>query len=115
MQIGRFTPYDNLATSALAGPATPPPVQHAQPTTAAANQTDTKFGDVPPVPTPEARELVDRAAQRVDELIAQGRELHFTKDATTNRVVIQVRDLDGKVIKTIPPTKAMDILAGGEL
>ena len=31
---------------------------------------------------------------------------------STNRVVIEVRDLDGNVLKTIPPTKALDILSG---
>jgi uncharacterized FlaG/YvyC family protein len=116
MQIGRFTPYDSLATSVL-GTATLADADQAR-SKAAVNDggtTDTKIGEIPPAPTPQAREMVDRAAQRVDELRANNRELHFTKDEETNRVVIQVRDLDGKVIKTIPPSKAMDVMAGGEL
>jgi flagellar protein FlaG len=116
MQIGRFTPYDSLATSVL-GTATLAATDQTKPqaTVNDGGRADTKVGEIPPAPTPDARELVDRAAQRVDELRANNRELHFTKDAETNRVVIQVRDLDGKVIKTIPPSKAMDIMAGGEL
>ena len=30
-------------------------------------------------------------------------------------MVIEVRDLDGNVIKTIPPSKALDIMSGAEL
>ena len=117
MQIGRFTPYENLATSVLgaANSSVPPHTQQAPAKVDGGGETDTKLGDVPPAPTKEAREMVDRAAERVDEMRAQGRELHFSKDEETNRVIIQVRDLDGKVLKTIPPSKAMDIMAGGEL
>jgi len=70
---------------------------------------------VPPAPTAEAREMVDKAAERVQALHKQNRELHFTRDEASNRVVIEVRDLDGNVIKTIPPAKALDIMSGAEL
>jgi len=76
---------------------------------------DTLFDEIPPVPTPEARLMVDRAAERVQELQDQNRELHFSHDAVSNRVVIEVRDLDGNVIRTIPPAKALDIMSGEEL
>ena len=59
--------------------------------------------------------MVDRAAERVEELHADNRELHFSREEGTNRVVIEVRDLDGNVIKTIPPAKALDIMSGAEL
>jgi len=51
----------------------------------------------------------------VQELHKRNRELHFTRDESSNRVVIEVRDLDGNVIKTIPPAKALDIMSGAEL
>jgi flagellar protein FlaG len=41
--------------------------------------------------------------------------LHFSVDKATNRVVIEVRDLDGNVLKTIPPAKALDVMSGGAL
>jgi flagellar protein FlaG len=59
--------------------------------------------------------MVDKAAERVQELHTQNRELHFSRDEASNRVVIEVRDLDGNVIKTIPPAKALDIMSGAEL
>ena len=36
------------------------------------------------------------------------RELHFETDEETGRVIIQVRDLEGNVIRTIPPSDALD-------
>jgi flagellar protein FlaG len=119
MQIGRFTPYENLASSALAGAVGA--TQQLAPPEAAKRAVDgsqeegTIVGSVPPAPTEEARELVDRAAERVDELHAANRELHFSRDEESGRVIIEVRDLEGNVLKTIPPSKAMDILSGAEL
>jgi hypothetical protein len=112
VQIGRFTPYENLATHAPARPAAP---AQGAPAAPAARQVDTIVGDVPPVPTPKVRAEVERAADRVDELHSQGRELHFAQDPGSRRVIIEVRDLDGNVIKTIPPSKALHVMAGGEL
>ena len=112
LQIGRFTPYEQLtpATSAVP-PAAAAPAQVAK----GVEETGTIVGDVPPAPTPEARELVAKAAEVVEALHKSNRELHFSREEGTNRVVIEVRDLDGNVIKTIPPAKALDVLAGAEL
>jgi uncharacterized FlaG/YvyC family protein len=120
MQIGRFTPspYEQVAAATSShGPVAPVVAPAAvKPAAADADHTkDTILGDVPPAPTAEAREMVDQAAERVQELQKQNRELHFTRDEKSNRVVIEVRDLDGNVIKTIPPAKALDILSGAEL
>jgi flagellar protein FlaG len=59
--------------------------------------------------------MVDRAAERVQELQSDNRELHFSHDEDSGRVIIEVRDLEGNVLKTIPPSKALDILSGAEL
>ena len=54
------------------------------------------------------------AARVAEELRAQKRELHF--EATGNgRVIVQVRDLDGNVIRTIPPAKALEVASGASL
>ena len=109
IQIGRFTPYQALAASPLAGAATP-----ADPSRAAAGS-DTLLDSIPPAPTEEARQMVDRASEVVDDLYKNNRELHFSVDKSTNRVVIEVRDLEGNVLKTIPPAKALDVMSGGAL
>jgi flagellar protein FlaG len=118
LNIGRFTPYEHLATSVLGRavtPATQPQQAFASRGMAGVQSSDTIVGDVPPAPTPEARAMVDRAAERVDELRAQDRELHFSREKGTNRVIIEVRDLEGNVIKTIPPSKALNVMLGEEL
>ena len=114
LQIGRFTPYEHLATSALGRAVTPAPQQPVAERFVARVE-DTVVGEVPPAPTEEARAMVDRAAERVEQLHADDRELHFSREEGTNRVIIEVRDLDGNVIKTIPPSKALDIMSGAEL
>ena len=111
LQIGRFTPYEHLATSALGRAVEPAPPQ----ARFVAAVEDTIVGEVPPAPTAEARAMVDRAAERVEQLRADDRELHFSREEGTNRVIIEVRDLDGNVIKTIPPSKALDVMSGAEL
>jgi uncharacterized FlaG/YvyC family protein len=121
MHIGRFTPspYEQVAAATSSVGAVAPVTAPNAVKPAAADvdndNKDTILGDVPPAPTAEAREMVDQAAERVQELQKQNRELHFTRDEKSNRVVIEVRDLDGNVIKTIPPAKALDILSGAEL
>jgi flagellar protein FlaG len=69
------------------------------------------IGSTPPA---DVSEQVGAAAAVADELRASNRELHFSKDTTTGRIVVEVRDLDGNVLKTIPPSKALAIMSGEE-
>jgi FlaG protein len=115
LPIGRFTPYQALAASPLAGVGATAAAAASDRGTAGAAGADTVIDSIPPAPTPEAREMVNRAAQVVDDLYKSNRELHFSIDKSTNRVVIEVRDLDGNVLKTIPPAKALDVMSGAEL
>jgi len=73
------------------------------------------IGVVPDSPPPDALREVDRAAERAEELWRDHRELHFEMDEDSGRVIVQVRDLDGRVIRTIPPSEALDVLAGKPL
>jgi len=70
------------------------------------------IGGIPAVPPEDALREVDRAATRADELWREKRELHFEMDQDSGRVIVQVRDLDGRVIRTIPPSEALDVLSG---
>jgi uncharacterized FlaG/YvyC family protein len=69
----------------------------------------------PSRPPAEVLREMEAASQRYDELRSQHRELHFKHDAQQNRVVVEVRDPDGNVLRTIPPSKALDVIAGGPL
>jgi FlaG protein len=70
------------------------------------------IGAVPAEPPPDVIREVDRAARRADELWRDQRELHFEMDEDSGRVIVQVRDLEGRVIRTIPPSEALDVLSG---
>jgi hypothetical protein len=67
---------------------------------------------LPPSPPPEVLDEVAIARDRAAELAASNRELHFSVDDATNRVIVQVRDLEGNIIRTIPPSEALAILSG---
>jgi hypothetical protein len=70
---------------------------------------------VPASPPPDVLREVEAAGRRAAELAAQQRELHFEKDPASGRIVVQVRDLDGNVLRTIPPSKALAVMAGADL
>jgi uncharacterized FlaG/YvyC family protein len=69
---------------------------------------------LPASPPAEVLEAMHDASKVADTLRSQARELHFETNGN-GRVVVQVRDLDGNVIRTIPPAKALDVAAGGPL
>jgi len=68
---------------------------------------------VPPAPPSEVLESMRRAAEVAEELHMRNRELHFHKDAVTGRIIVEVRDLRGAIIRTIPPSTALEMLAPG--
>jgi hypothetical protein len=69
---------------------------------------------LPASPPPSVLEDMYVAGRVAEELRAQKRELHF-EPTDSGRVVVQVRDLDGNVIRTIPPEKALEIASGAPL
>jgi uncharacterized FlaG/YvyC family protein len=89
-------------TSSVQAPASSEPV--------AAVTVDT----LPASPPEHLLEEMHDAAKVADMLRAQQRELHF-EAVGAGRVVVQVRDLDGNVIRTIPPAGALDVAAGKPL
>lgn len=74
-------------------------------------------GDVPASPPPEVLEAVDAAGRVARELHEQGRELRFTppSESGDGRVRVEVRDLDGNVLRTIPPSELLDLASGAPL
>jgi uncharacterized FlaG/YvyC family protein len=55
---------------------------------------------------------VDRAAQVAQQMQTRGRQLHFEHDEKSGSLVIEVRDLEGKTLRRIPPSEALAIAAG---
>jgi hypothetical protein len=65
------------------------------------------------IPASPPREVIDemKAAQRaIEEMHARGRQLHFAMEGS--RVRIEVQDLEGNVLKEIPPSRALEIASG---
>jgi FlaG protein len=82
---------------------------------ATAPKGDVAVISLPHSPPPEVLDEVARARDRAAELAANNRELHFSTDEESGRVIVQVRDLEGNVIRTIPPSDALMVMSGGPL
>ena len=59
----------------------------------------------------EISSAIDAAAQRVDALAEMDRELNFVV-GDDGELTVEVRDLDGNVLKAISPTQAMGVMSG---
>jgi flagellar protein FlaG len=82
---------------------------------ATAQKGDVAVISLPPSPPEEVLDEVARARDRAAELAADNRELHFSTDEESGRVIVQVRDLEGNVIRTIPPSDALLVMSGAPL
>ena len=54
---------------------------------------------------------VDAASRRAEALASNGRTLHFEVDAE-GELVIQMKDRNGWVVKTLSPTQAISLMGG---
>jgi flagellar protein FlaG len=74
-------------------------------------------GEIPASPPPEVLEAMDAAGRVARELHETGRELRFTppSEGSNGRVRVDVCDLDGNVLRTIPPSKLLDVATGAPL
>lgn len=114
LQIGQLTLQTAASTPRTASPDR---TEHAEPVVvvAAANDSAVVADVIPATPPPEVMAEVDAAWERSAELAGQDRELHFSTDQASGRVIIEVRSLDGEVLRTIPPSRALDVIGGGDL
>lgn len=91
--------------------ATPPVPRSLQP--APAVRADVSSDAIPASPPQEVLDAMDAASRAYQALRAQGRELRFAQDETNGHLTIEVRDLDGNLLRTIPPGKLLDVATGG--
>jgi flagellar protein FlaG len=114
-EIGPISPIERGTPARRVSNATPGFSLDLARATAAPAPADAVIVALPAHPPEEAREAVAAAAARAAELRSQNRELHFQKDEHSGRVIIQVRDLAGNVIRTIPPSSALEIMSGAAI
>lgn len=79
--------------------------------------TFTASDGIPASPPAEVLDAMDAAGRVARELHASGRELRFVPpaDSGDGRVRVEVRDLDGNVLRTIPPSELLDVATGAPL
>jgi hypothetical protein len=70
----------------------------------------TKVNTLPSSPPDEVLEQMHEAAQVAEQLRAHDRELHFQSEG--GRVAVQLRSLDGSVVRTLSPSEALDVASG---
>ena len=111
-EIGHLTlqPRPPVSQPVRARPPVEPP-----PAPVSATSLDVLYDVIPASPPPEVLAEVDAAWERAEQLAADNRELHFKTDESSGRVIIEVRSLDGEIVRTIPPSNALDVMSGSPL
>jgi hypothetical protein len=75
--------------------------------------------EIPASPPPEVLDAIDAAGRVARELHAEGRELRFVpaseRGEDDGHVRVEVRDLDGNVLRTLPPSELLDVATGTPL
>lgn len=82
---------------------------------AAADSAAISSGEIPASPPQEVLDAVDAAGRVARELHEQGRELRFEPGGEDGRIRVEVRDLDGNLLREIPPSELLDVATGGQL
>jgi hypothetical protein len=105
------------STSFSTAPERSPRASRAADAAAADDTLAVSSGDIPASPPPEVLEAMDAAGRVARELHATGRELRFVppQDGAGGQVRVEVRDLDGNVLRTIPPSELLDVATGAPL
>jgi FlaG protein len=114
-EIGPITPTPGAAPARRTGTAGAPGFQATLDAVGRSSAPqDVVTVGLPPMPPPEVLDAIGAAADRVDAMAAEHRELHFERDPESGRVVVQVRDLATReILRTIPPSEALGMLSGG--
>jgi flagellar protein FlaG len=117
-QAGEGRPPEEPRMSLDVAPIGPPSFDAAQDAaprvrrTAAADSVAISSGVVPDSPPPEVLDAIGAAGRAYQDLQAHGRELRFSTDGEQG-VSVEVTDLDGNVLRTLSPSAALDVAAGG--
>lgn len=69
--------------------------------------------DIPASPPADLLTELDRAASVIDDLAARQVTVHFDVDEKSGKVQVQVLDGQGNLVREIPATRVLDVLASG--
>jgi hypothetical protein len=99
------------AQAAGSQPSRPAPSTHASGAVDSAVHVDT----FPSSPPPEVHDAMAVAAQSYEKLQKAGRQLSFQVNDATGKLTVEVHDLQGNLLFTVPASKALEVAAGGSL
>ena len=66
-------------------------------------------------PPPEVQAEVRAALRAADRLHDLGRRLSFSHDESSGRIGIEIRDLDGKLLREVPVGEVFEFAAGSRV
>lgn len=73
------------------------------------------FDTFPSSPPREVHHAIGVAAESYERLQQEGRQLSFQVNDRSGKLTVEVHDLQGNVLSTIPASKALEIAGGGGL
>lgn len=89
-----------------------PPAAH---TVSGASGAAVNVDTFPSSPPPEVHDAIAVAAESYKQLAATNRQLGFQVNGRTGKLTVEVQDLKGNILFTVPASKALDVAAGGSL
>lgn len=91
------------------------PGPHEQSAPAVVHTDSVRVDAIPSLPPPEVLEGMGLASRAYERLRASGRELAFVTDPRTAQLTIQIQDLQGREIRAITPSEALDAASGAPI
>jgi hypothetical protein len=90
-------------------------IQNTAPSQAVQASDSVTVDTIPSSPPPEVHEAMGVAAQAYDQLQADGRQMRFKVNEGTGKLVVEIHDLHGNLLFSVPASKALDVAGGGSL
>jgi hypothetical protein len=106
---------DSVGRTPAAAPAQRSRSSAPAPVQAAHAADDVTVDTIPVSPPPEVQEAIAVAAQAYDNLKASGSELRFKIDEATGKLTVEVHDVHGNLMFTVPASTVLDVADGQPL
>ena len=74
--------------------------------------TRARSGDIPASPPPEVLDAIAAAHAACERMAAEGRHVRFDLDDATGRLVCELTDGEGELLRSLSPRAVLDLAAG---
>jgi hypothetical protein len=110
-----IAPVERTSPAAASQPASSAPAGPGASDGPAASNEAVTVDTIPSTPPEEVLSEMRGASQAYEKLAKSDRHLHFRVDDRTGKLTVEVHDLKGNVLFTVPASKALEVAAGGKL